>query len=98
MSGHPRTNEDLIARLFDTDLSLDGLERELIQKALDRTSWNQSKAARLLGLTRRTLQYRVEKYNIRRPGEPAPAPAPLPQRGNGNGEEHGPEGEPEPGS
>jgi len=91
MKGHTRTSDDLVARLFDSELSLDDLERELIQKALDRTSWNQSKAARLLGLTRRTLQYRVEKYNIRRPGEPGPATTILPRGhaalnpGNGGG-------------
>jgi DNA-binding NtrC family response regulator len=95
MKGHTRTNDDLIARLFDTELSLDDLERELIQKALDRTSWNQSKAARLLGLTRRTLQYRVEKYNIRKPGEPAPAPIARDPGGNGHGEEPLEEDEPE---
>ncbi|HVY61776.1 MAG TPA: sigma-54 dependent transcriptional regulator [Planctomycetota bacterium] len=86
LKGHTRSNDDLIARLFESDLSLDDLEKELIQKALDRTSWNQSKAARLLGLTRRTLQYRVEKYNIRRPGEPAPPPSSIPP-GGANGEE-----------
>jgi two-component system response regulator AtoC len=69
------SNEDAIDRLFETELSLDDLERELIHKALERTSWNQSKAAKLLKLTRRTLQYRMEKYNLRRPGEPAPGGA-----------------------
>jgi DNA-binding NtrC family response regulator len=94
MKGMERSNDDLIGRLFDSDLSLDGLERELIQKALDRTSWNQSKAARLLGLTRRTLQYRVEKYNIRRPGEPAPAPVQPGDGGNGGDGDHEEDDEP----
>ncbi len=84
MKGHARSKDDIIARLFETDLSLDDLEKDLIQKALDRSAWNQSKAARMLGLTRRTLQYRVEKHNIRRPGEPAPAAAPPLRGGNGD--------------
>jgi hypothetical protein len=47
----------------------------------------------MLGLTRRTLQYRVEKYNIRRPGEPAPAPSPIPPAGvNGDEEDDDDEG------
>jgi DNA-binding NtrC family response regulator len=50
-------------------LSLEDLERELILKALDRAGGNKSRAARLLGLTRRTLYSRMEKHGLRRPGE-----------------------------
>jgi DNA-binding NtrC family response regulator len=42
-------------------IDLDTVERTLISKALERTAGNVSRAARLLGLTRRTLQYRLEK-------------------------------------
>ncbi len=77
--GAPPAQEDLVARLLESDLSLDDLERKLIERALQRTNGNQSKAAKMLGLTRRTLQYRVEKYNIRRPGEPVHAPDPEPE-------------------
>jgi two-component system response regulator HydG len=57
-----RTN--LVERLFTTDLSFAQLEKEIILMALDRARWNQSKAARLLGMTRRTLQYRMDKHEI----------------------------------
>ncbi len=50
-------------------LSLEDLERELILKALERAKGNKSRAARLLGLTRRTLYSRMEKHGLRRPGE-----------------------------
>ncbi len=60
---------DLLERLFATDMSLDDLQREIIETALERSGGNQSKAARLLGLTRRTLQYRVEKYRAGAPKE-----------------------------
>jgi DNA-binding NtrC family response regulator len=50
-------------------LSLEVLERELILKALDRASGNKSRAARLLGLTRRTLYSRMERHGLRTPGE-----------------------------
>jgi DNA-binding NtrC family response regulator len=45
----------------DSGLDLDELERSLILKALGKTAGNVSRAARLLGLSRRTLQYRIEK-------------------------------------
>jgi len=45
----------------DEGLDLDGLERSLILRALDKCGGNVTRAARLLGLTRRTLQYRLEK-------------------------------------
>jgi len=50
-------------------LSLEVLERELILKALDRAGGNKSRAARLLGLTRRTLYSRMERHGLRTPGE-----------------------------
>ncbi len=50
-------------------LSLEVLERELILKALARAGGNKSQAARLLGLTRRTLYSRMERHGLRTPGE-----------------------------
>ncbi len=50
-------------------LDLEVLERELILKALERANGNKSAAARLLGLTRRTLYSRMEKHGLRKPGE-----------------------------
>jgi len=34
---------------------------------MEQTDYNITKAAKLLGLTFRTLQYRLEKFGIRRP-------------------------------
>ena len=47
-----------------TGLSLDELERDMIQQALTRTEGNRSRAARLLGITRDTLLYRLKKYAL----------------------------------
>ena len=44
--------------------TLDEMERHLILQALERSGGNQSEAARHLGVTRRTLNYRREKYGI----------------------------------
>jgi DNA-binding NtrC family response regulator len=41
-------------------------EKAKIVEALDRTNWNITRAAQLLGMTFRTLQYRVEKFGLKR--------------------------------
>jgi DNA-binding NtrC family response regulator len=45
---------------------IESAERSLILDALDRSSWNVSAAARILGVTRNTLRYRVRKYGLQR--------------------------------
>jgi DNA-binding NtrC family response regulator len=50
--------------LPEQGLSMDQLEADLIEQALSKTLGNRSKAARLLGLTRDTLLYRMKKYAI----------------------------------
>lgn len=45
-------------------LSLESVERTLIERALAKAGGNQSLAARLLGLSRDTLRYRIEKYGL----------------------------------
>ena len=59
-------------------LSLEELERGLILQALEKARGNKSRAARLLGLTRRTLYSRLEKHGLRAPGEGAEAGAEIP--------------------
>jgi DNA-binding NtrC family response regulator len=43
-------------------VSIEEVERKLIKKALDMTNHNQTKAAKLLHLTRDTLRYRMKKF------------------------------------
>jgi len=45
-------------------LSIEELERDLIIKAMDRSGWVIAKAAPLLGMSYKTLQYRLEKFGI----------------------------------
>lgn len=47
-----------------SESSLWGYEKALILKALRENNWNQSKAARALGISRDNLRYRVKKYEI----------------------------------
>src|SRR5437588_2994918 len=48
-------------------ISFEEVEKNLILQAMDQTDYNITKAAKLLGLTFRTLQYRLEKFGIKRP-------------------------------
>lgn len=48
----------------DEGIRLEDVERGLIQAALRKSNGNQSEAARLLGLSRDTLRYRIEKFSL----------------------------------
>jgi transcriptional regulator with PAS, ATPase and Fis domain len=48
-------------------ISIKDLERELIVKAMDQSGWIITKAAPLLGMSYKTLQYRLEKFGITKP-------------------------------
>ena len=64
-NSHPQTNtESSEFTLPDIGLNLEKLEADLIYQALKRTNGNRAKSARLLGLTRDTLLYRIQKHGI----------------------------------
>ena len=46
---------------------LDDVERQLIVEALQAADWNRTRAAQLLGITKETLRYRMEKFQLRPP-------------------------------
>ncbi len=48
-------------------ISIEQLEKELILKAMGRSGWVIAKAAPLLGMSYKTLQYRLEKFGIEKP-------------------------------
>jgi DNA-binding NtrC family response regulator len=52
-------------QLPEDDFSLEEAERDIIIAALERHNWNQTRAARYLGMTRNTLIYRMQKYRIK---------------------------------
>jgi DNA-binding NtrC family response regulator len=58
--------EELHLDLPPQGISLETVEKELILSALKKFNWNQTHAARYLDLSRKTLIYRIEKYNIQR--------------------------------
>ncbi len=49
------------------DSSLWGYEKAMIIKALESNRWNQTKAAKELGISRDNLRYRLKKYAITKP-------------------------------
>jgi two-component system, NtrC family, response regulator AtoC len=48
----------------DTPVTLDGAEKAMLLNALEQSRNNVSKAARLLGITRMTMRYRMDKHGI----------------------------------
>jgi len=55
---------DTTFTLPDSGLNLEHMEISFINQALNKTAGNRSRAARLLGLTRDTLLYRIKKYSL----------------------------------
>jgi DNA-binding NtrC family response regulator len=48
-------------------IQLELVERELLQEALRVAIWNRGRAAQLLGISKETLRYRMEKYQLHPP-------------------------------
>ena len=46
-------------------ISLDEIERSLIQKALESAKGNQTRAAEMLGISREKIKYRMKKHNLK---------------------------------
>ena len=69
MPSHSRTsakvNQEGVFIPLDGSLSLHEMEKFIIQEVLNRTDANVTAAARMLGTTRETLRYRVQKYHLK---------------------------------
>lgn len=59
-------NSSTALKLPPEGISLELIEKDLILQAMQQTDNNITKAAKLLGLSFRTLQYRLEKFGIKR--------------------------------
>ena len=59
-----RPSEPMQLRIPPGGLNLDQLTRDLIVQALELSGGNRTKAAKLLGISRPTLIYRIEKHRI----------------------------------
>jgi len=47
-------------------VSLDAVEREHLLRALTQCKWNVTQSAKLLGISRDTLRYRIERHGLQR--------------------------------
>ncbi len=63
--GAPATAFDF--KLPPEGISFEELEKSLILQAMEQTGWNITRAAKLLDLSFRTLQYRLEKFGLKKP-------------------------------
>lgn len=55
--------EDVVSSLLSNDIKLDDLEKTLLETAVERADGNLASAARLLGLSRPQLAYRLKKIS-----------------------------------
>lgn len=68
-------DDDLSTRILNSGSSLDEIEARVLDHAVARTSGNLSEAARLLGLTRPQLAYRLKRQHASEADAPASKPA-----------------------
>ncbi|MGI9054720.1 MAG: sigma-54-dependent transcriptional regulator [Pyrinomonadaceae bacterium] len=68
LAGVKPASADELFKLPAEGVNFEDVERSLIMQAMERTDNNITKSAKLLGLTFRTLQYRLEKFGIKRDG------------------------------
>jgi DNA-binding NtrC family response regulator len=66
LQGTTHASADELFKLPAEGVNFEDVERSLIMQAMERTDNNITKSAKLLGLTFRTLQYRLEKFGIKR--------------------------------
>lgn len=59
------SKEDARTMVVTLGTSLDQLEREVIQRTLTEITNHREKAAKLLGISLRALQYKIKEYGIR---------------------------------
>lgn len=67
--GAGSTSSAELFKLPPEGVNFEDVERSLIMQAMDRTDNNITKSAKLLGLTFRTLQYRLEKFGVKKDGD-----------------------------
>jgi two-component system response regulator PilR (NtrC family) len=64
-SQQPAMPLDLTDEGLDLEGLINGIEKDLLLKALERSRWVKKKAARMLRLNTRSFRYRLEKYAIK---------------------------------
>lgn len=60
-----KCDEDRICFALDGSISMEQIERTVLEEALNRRSGNVTQAARLLRMSRQSMRYRVEKHGLK---------------------------------
>ncbi|MNQ29469.1 Transcriptional regulatory protein ZraR [compost metagenome] len=63
-TGAAEASEANLAQIDNLEDYLEDIERKLIMQALEETRWNRTAAAQRLGLTFRSMRYRLKKLGI----------------------------------
>ncbi len=68
----PARHGDRAARSDRFEIPSEGInfetfERDLILQAMEKSDWVIAKAAKMLGMSYRTLQYRLDKFGLKKP-------------------------------
>jgi two-component system, NtrC family, response regulator PilR len=87
-SGGPRGARaipELPAEGLNLEREVETFERGIILRALERTTGNRTEAARLLGISFRSMRYRLSKLGIAGADDSEPAPPPAPSSDGGSG-------------
>ncbi len=50
--------------LPESGIDLEEIEKEIIYQALEKNNWNQTHTAKYLNVSRNTLIYRMQKFNL----------------------------------
>ncbi len=67
-----RPAEDFRGMVPVGNMTLEEMEKHAISQALERTGQNQVRAAKMLGISRDTLRYRMKKFGFDDPVDSAP--------------------------
>ncbi|MBI1820717.1 MAG: sigma-54-dependent Fis family transcriptional regulator [Nitrospirae bacterium] len=65
-AGHPLSEIDF--DLPPEGFSMEAFEKQLLIKAMEKSDWVIAKAAKMLGLSYKTLQYRLDKFDLKKNG------------------------------
>ena len=59
------TQKEIKENITSTDMGpLEEAQRDQIRQTLKEASWNQSKAAQILGIDRKTLRLKIRRYGL----------------------------------
>jgi len=66
--GHRKLHPESLFHIPDEGIKLEEIEQQLLLYGLEKHEWNQTRAAKFLGITRQALIYRMDKYGLKQEG------------------------------